>query len=58
MSTLEGLIQSLSIIITSDLVRNVHHYATGRDLSDRYLFGLNRLVIVALAAVSLGLAYW
>ncbi|MEM8994214.1 MAG: sodium:solute symporter [Acidobacteriota bacterium] len=35
MSTLEGLIQSLSLIITTDLVKNVHRASTGRDLSDR-----------------------
>jgi len=58
MSTLEGLIQSLSIIVTNDLVANVHHAATGRDLSDRFLFVLNRGVIAVLAAVSFGLAWW
>ncbi|MEM9291100.1 MAG: sodium:solute symporter [Acidobacteriota bacterium] len=57
MSTLEGLIQSLSIIITQDLVNNLHNAATGRDLSERFLFRLNRGVIVLLALVSLGLAY-
>ncbi|MEM6793283.1 MAG: sodium:solute symporter, partial [Acidobacteriota bacterium] len=57
MSTLEGLIQSLSLIITTDLVKNVHRTATGRDLSDGFLFRLNRGVILALALVSLGLAY-
>ena len=58
MSTLEGLIQSLSIILTNDLVGNVHRGATGRDLSDRFLFILNRAVIVLLAAVSFALAAW
>ncbi len=58
MSTLEGLIQSLSIIITNDLVRNLHQRATGRELAERTLFLLNRGVIVGLAAVSFGLAYW
>ena len=57
MSTLEGLIQSLSIIITNDLVQNLHQAATGRSLSDRVLFRLNRGVIVALALVSCALAY-
>jgi len=58
MSTLEGLIQSLSIITTNDLVANVHRAATGRQLSDRFLFVFNRGVIVALAAVSFALAWW
>ena len=57
MSTLEGLIQSLSIIITNDLIHNVHQGVTGRQLSDRFLFVLNRGVIVGLAVVSFGLAY-
>jgi sodium/pantothenate symporter len=57
MSTLEGLIQSLSIIVTNDLVKNVHETVTGRQLSGRFLFRLNRFVIAALAVVSLGLAY-
>jgi sodium/pantothenate symporter len=58
MSTLEGLIQSMSIIITNDLVKNLHGAVTGRELSDRFLFVLNRGVIAALAALSFGLAYW
>jgi sodium/pantothenate symporter len=58
MSTLEGLIQSLSIIVTNDLVHNVHAAATGRALSDRFLFLLNRGVIAGLAVVSFGLAWW
>ncbi|MCB1033237.1 MAG: sodium:solute symporter [Acidobacteria bacterium] len=57
MSTLEGLIQSLSIILTNDLVKNVHHAVTGRNLPDPFLFVLNRLVIAAMAVVSFGLAY-
>ena len=57
MSTLEGLIQSLSIIITNDLVKNLHGWATGGELSDRFLFVLNRVVIAALGLVSFGLAY-
>ncbi len=57
MSTLEGLIQSMSLIITNDLIKNVHGAVTGGELSDRFLFVLNRGVIVALAAVSFGLAY-
>jgi Na+/proline symporter len=58
MSTLEGLIQSLSITITNDLVGNVREAATGRPFSDRFLFVLNRAVITALAAISFGLAWW
>ncbi len=57
MSTLEGLIQSMSLIITNDLIKNVHGAVTGRELTDRFLFVLNRAVIVALAAVSFALAY-
>ncbi|MDX1645161.1 MAG: sodium:solute symporter, partial [Thermoanaerobaculia bacterium] len=58
MSTLEGLIQSLSIIITKDLVQNVHAAVTGGELSDRFLFVFNRGVIVVLAVLSFGLAWW
>jgi sodium/pantothenate symporter len=58
MSTLEGLIQSLSITLTNDLVGNVHRGATGRDLSDRFRFVLNRGVIALLAVVSFALAWW
>jgi len=58
MSTLEGLIQSLSVIITNDLVGNVHDAVTGRALPDRFLFVLNRGVIAILAVVSFALAWW
>jgi sodium/pantothenate symporter len=58
MSTLEGLIQSMSIIITNDLIKNVHGYVTGRELSDHFLFVMNRIVITALAVVAFGLTYW
>lgn len=58
MSTLEGLIQSLSIILTNDLVKNVHGATTGRELSERFLFVLNRGVIAVLAVVSFALAWW
>lgn len=57
MSTLEGLIQSLSIIITNDLIHNVYTSARGRELSGSALFRLHKSVIVGLAIVSLGLAY-
>lgn len=57
MSTLEGLIQSLSIILTNDLIHNVHRMSTGREIPDRALFLLNRGVITLLAVVSLGLAH-
>jgi sodium/pantothenate symporter len=58
MSTLEGLIQSLSIIITNDLIKNIHDWRTGRELADLSLFALNRVVIIGLAALSFGLAWW
>lgn len=57
MSTLEGLIQSLSITITNDLVDNLHAAVTGRRLSDRFQFVLNRGIIAALAVASCALAY-
>ena len=57
MSTLEGLIQSLSIIITNDLIGNTYAAATGNTLSDHFRFRLNRFVIVALALVSLLFSY-
>ncbi len=57
MSTLEGLIQSMSLIITNDLIKNVHAAVTGGELSGRLLFVLNRVVIVGLAVVSFALAY-
>ena len=58
MSTLEGLIQSMSIIITNDLIHNLHDAITGRELSEAFLFRLNRVVITVLAVVSFGLSYW
>jgi sodium/pantothenate symporter len=58
MSTLEGLIQSLSVTVTHDLVANVHAAATGRELSERFEFLLNRGVIALLALVSFALAWW
>ena len=58
MSTLEGLIQSLSIIITNDLIKNIHDWKTGRELEEHRVFLLNRVVIVGLAALSFGLAWW
>jgi sodium/pantothenate symporter len=57
MSTLEGLIQSMSITVTSDLVGNIHNLVTGRQLPERFLFVANRFVIAGLAVVSFGLAY-
>ncbi|MCG8461310.1 MAG: hypothetical protein MI919_33915, partial [Holophagales bacterium] len=57
MSTLEGLIQSLSIILTNDLVANLYRSARGKELPGHFLFRLNRVVIVGLAVVSLALAY-
>ncbi|MDX1631547.1 MAG: sodium:solute symporter [Thermoanaerobaculia bacterium] len=58
MSTLEGLIQSLSVIVTNDLVHNVHDALSGGELSERFLFVLNRVVIGVLAVASFGLAWW
>ncbi len=58
MSTLEGLIQSLSIIITNDLLHNLYRARTGAMLPGRTLFVMNRGVITMLAIVSLGLAFW
>jgi sodium/pantothenate symporter len=58
MSTLEGLIQSLSVIVTEDLVNNVHHAVRGQGMAERSLFRLNRLVIAGLAVVSFALAWW
>ena len=58
MSTLEGLIQAMSIIITNDLIKNVHSSMTGRELSGQFLFALNRGVIVLLAILAFGLGYW
>ena len=58
MSTLEGLIQAMSIIITNDLIKNVHSSMTGRELSGQFLFTLNRGVIVLLAVLAFGLGYW
>ena len=57
MSTLEGLIQSMSITVTNDLVGNIHNWVTGRQLPERFLFIANRFVIAGLAVVSFGLAY-
>jgi len=57
MSTLEGLIQSLSIILTNDLVKNLHSVLTGKQLTDRFLFVLNRVMIGVLATVAFALSY-
>ena len=43
----------MSIIITNDLIHNLHDMITGRELGERFLFTLNRFVIAALAVVSL-----
>lgn len=57
MSTLEGLIQSLSVTISSDLIQNLRLAMVGRRLEDRTLFLVNRGVIAGLALVSFALAY-
>jgi sodium/pantothenate symporter len=56
MSTLEGLIQSLSVTISNDLVQNLLRRAR-RPLDDHALMRLNRVVIVGLAVASFLLAW-
>jgi sodium/pantothenate symporter len=58
MSTLEGLIQSMSITITNDLIKTIYGALSGRELSGGLLLVLNRFVILGLALVSFGLAWW
>ncbi len=53
MSTLEGLIQSLSTTITSDLVKPLFG---NKQLNDRQLISINRLAIVVLAAATIYLS--
>lgn len=50
MSTLEGLIQSLSSSITNDIIKPLR--GERRNFSDRKYMGINRIVIVALAVVA------
>lgn len=54
-STLEGLIQSLSITITSDLLMS--NSAKLRNLPESKKVALNRVVIAAIAVVAVGLSY-
>lgn len=54
MSTLEGLVQSVSTTITSDLIQPLFGRKNFSDLS---LIKINKLAIVAMAAVTIYLAY-
>lgn len=49
LSTLEGLIQSVSTTITSDIVKPL----SKRDLSEKQLMAINKLAIVALAIITI-----
>ncbi|MBW6491706.1 MAG: hypothetical protein K0B15_11000 [Lentimicrobium sp.] len=53
-STLEGLIQSLSTTITSDIIRPL---AGKRQFSDKAMIALNRSVIGLMAVVTIWLSY-
>ncbi|MBV6655827.1 MAG: hypothetical protein KI786_18795 [Mameliella sp.] len=58
LSTLEGLIQSLSATITSDIIDPLSGTLLGAgDAKARRLVRINKLVIVALAVVSILLSY-
>lgn len=58
LSTLEGLIQSLSATITSDIIDPLSGEALGAgEVRARRLVGINKIVIVLLAIVSIGLSY-
>jgi sodium/pantothenate symporter len=54
MSTLEGLVQSVSTTITSDLIKP---FFRSKNPSDQRLVGINKLAIVALAMVTIYLSY-
>jgi sodium/pantothenate symporter len=54
MSTLEGLVQSVSTTITSDLIQPLFGR---RNFSDLSLIKINKIAIVAMAAVTIYLAY-
>ncbi|MCF7822605.1 MAG: sodium:solute symporter [Candidatus Marinimicrobia bacterium] len=56
LSTLEGLIQSLSTTITNDLIKPALVKFKGLTLSDNEMIKINRLVIVLLAIVSIYLS--
>jgi sodium/pantothenate symporter len=58
LSTLEGLIQSLSTTITSDIIDPLAGKALGaEDVRAKRLVGINKLVIVALAIVAILLTH-
>lgn len=54
MSTLEGLVQSVSTTITSDIVKPLFRH---RQLNDRQLITINKLAIVFLAVATIWLSY-
>ncbi len=53
LSTLEGLIQSISTTMTTDLIRPAINKFRGEDPDDRLMIKINRLVIVILAIVAI-----
>ena len=53
LSTLEGLIQSLSTTMTSDLVKPAYRRLRGRDPEEALMIKINKLVIVILAMVAI-----
>jgi sodium/pantothenate symporter len=58
LSTLEGLIQSLSTTITSDIIDPLAGGALGEgEARSRRLVSINRVVIVGLAAAAIALSY-
>ena len=54
MSTLEGLVQSVSTTITSDLIQPLFGH---KNFTDASLIKINKLAIVVMAAVTIYLAY-
>jgi sodium/pantothenate symporter len=58
LSTLEGLIQSLSTTVTSDIIEPLAGQRLGEGLPRaRRLIAINKLVIIALASVAIFLSY-
>lgn len=58
LSTLEGLIQSLSSTITSDIIEPLFgHLMGGEAQKGRFLMGTNKMVIILLAIVAIALSY-
>ncbi len=59
LSTLEGLIQSLSTTLTADLIRPLAGKKLyGSDHDEKKEIRVNKLVILGLAVISFGLSYW